>query len=394
MPSFHKKYIDLRTENNRKLFYNSEKIKIKCLEIQSFLNQIKFINTLDFTKGVLFPYEIKFNNTIEGYNEDINNIINIINFPHDKTLKTKEDYQRIRNMYLAYTYILNKKTFDKDTLYKLYSILSANLLEEDDIINKAQYYRDRDVYIFFSDRLDIEPDKETGTSSNEPDKGIGVSLIEPYMKDLLEYINDSSDIDVTTDAFIKSQIAHYYFVYIHPYYDINGRTARTLSLWHLIKNQAYPFTIFNRAIPNSTATYCRIIREVKKYSNITYFLTYMLENVHHEIEKEYIINEINTNLDNVLNPLEKQTLQYILENKVNTALDFATFYNRFNNRKKAKKVFEEMLLPLVEKKVLILGRENNKIMFDNQNNVFYTLNQELTKESQEKVKTLKKQRTF
>ena len=49
-----------------------------------------------------------------------------------------------------------------------------------------------------------------------------------------------------TDQYVKSQILHFYFVYIHPYFDVNGRTSRTMALWHLLNSQAYPYIIFNR----------------------------------------------------------------------------------------------------------------------------------------------------
>ena len=48
---------------------------------------------------------------------------------------------------------------------------------------------------------------------------------------------------------------HFYFVYIHPYFDVNGRTSRTLAMWYLLNEEAYPYIIFNRAINNNASNY-------------------------------------------------------------------------------------------------------------------------------------------
>ena len=62
-----------------------------------------------------------------------------------------------------------------------------------------------------------------------------------FMKEFFDSDNNGETFGNATDYFIKSQIMHFYFVYIHPYFDINGRTARTTSLWHLLNEKAYPF---------------------------------------------------------------------------------------------------------------------------------------------------------
>mgnify|MGYP003296361204 FL=1 len=75
---------------------------------------------------------------------------------------------------------------------------------------------------------------------------------------------------------------HFYFVYIHPYFDINGRTSRTVAMWYLLNNSIYPYIIFNRGI-NFDSTYDKTIRECKDRYEITKFLKYMLINVKKEL---------------------------------------------------------------------------------------------------------------
>lgn len=350
-------------ETQTNFFYDSDKINSTCDQIEEFLKYTNIKNTTEFTKSVLFPYEIKFNNSIEGYHEDIESIIQIINNPNKNDNKLKEEYQRVRNLMVGYKYILGKRKITKDSLRSLYDLLSSNLLESYDILPAGDYYRSRDVFIYFSARMDVEPDM-----------GMDPSVLEYHMNLLLEYINRNVEIDSISKAFVKSQIMHYYFVYLHPYYDINGRTSRTLSLWYLIMNEAHSFTIFNRGIPYAKNDYYKLIRETKATYNLTHFLSYMMANVKKELQKEHIINSINEGMSGELTFLERQTLQYILENKVNTVIDFGNFYNRFNRRKKIREVYESMLLPLLEKDIIVPVRDTKKAMFNNQNNFVYELN--------------------
>ena len=49
-------------------------------------------------------------------------------------------------------------------------------------------------------------------------------------------------------------------------------------------------------------------------------------------------------------------------------------YNRFNDKKRAKELFETMLLPLIEEGTLEIDRETKKYMFDNEPNLVLSLN--------------------
>lgn len=51
------------------------------------------------------------------------------------------------------------------------------------------------------------------------------------MKDLLQFMNQGEDIPLL----IKVAVGHYYFGYIHPFYDGNGRTSRFISSMYLTK---------------------------------------------------------------------------------------------------------------------------------------------------------------
>ena len=63
-----------------------------------------------------------------------------------------------------------------------------------------------------------------------PPRGEGV--VEHFMDNLLEYMNDDNKFD--TDPLLKMCISHYQFEAIHPFQDGNGRTGRIINLLYLI----------------------------------------------------------------------------------------------------------------------------------------------------------------
>ena len=117
----------------------------------------------------------------------------------------------------------------------LYDILSFNLLDERDLARMGTYYREAPVYILKNGRLDMELEE-----------GVYYLKIAELMEYYFAFFNAPIFSQTMTDQYVKSQILHFYFVYIHPYFDVNGRTSRTMALWHLLNSQAYPYIIFNR----------------------------------------------------------------------------------------------------------------------------------------------------
>lgn len=358
------------------LYLISDKIKEKREELEFFLQDNPYMNSEEFSKKVVFSHEIKANNDIEGYSDDIELVCDILNKKIKIDDKNKE--QRIKNLYKGYKFIYKNKEINKENLQKLYSILSKNLLCKYDLENMGKYYRNDDVNIFFSSNISVEPDK-----------GIDPEKIEKYMEEYFNYVNSNNNLMSDTDYFIKSQIMHFQLVYIHPYFDINGRTSRTTSMWYLLNNKVYPYIIFNRGIGLNLKDYYQIIREVKKYRNVTYFLNFMLDNVKIELEKEYIMNMIKENSSH-LDALDYQTMYYILSMKgLLTAKDFITFYNKCNDKKKNIEIYKTMLEPLLDKEIILKVRNTESYLNPIQQNFIFELNKSKFENDPEKIKVLK-----
>lgn len=367
------KRVPLRMESHKRIYYNQLFLQKYIRRIEEFLKESPYMNTIEFAKEALEYKELKANNNIEGITDDFDEIENTIRNENNIPWNKKE---RIINLYRGYNYILNNKDINKDSLKELYGILSNDLLNELAIDNMGDYYRKRPVYIVKDSMLDII-------------KTINENEVEIYMDKLFNFI-DNYEANTDIENFIKSQIIHFYIIYIHPYFDVNGRTARTVSMWYLLNNEAYPYVIFNRAISHSKSKYNGRLNHTRKRGDITLFLKYMLKEVLKEFEKEKIINNIKENADEIITMQEMQLLDYLLTlNGGITIRELCYKYNAYNIYKTPEVLANNYIFPLINKGVLInLGQTDLKIDKD-MPNIRLAINENLIGIDTKKIKSLK-----
>ena len=359
--------LDLELEDKRRLQYHDYLIRSEKEELLEFINSNSYLNEESFPKSIMMRQEIKANNLIEGINNDLKDINNVIG-KKQSHMDTKERH-RIINLYHGYKYILKTKEINKETLRELYNILSKSILEPEDKNRMGKYYRTDNVYILKGGRLDIEP--FLGMKSERLD----------YFMDMFFYYVNSNKVNGEIENFIKSQIMHFYFVYIHPYFDVNGRTSRTVSMWYLLNNECYPYTIFNSAITYSRPNYDKAI-ERSRTGDVTHFLRYMLVCVLEALEKDYIIRSINNNSKYKMTPSEKEIIEYLITMKGNfTTKDLASTYNRYNDPKRYNYILENLIIPLIDKNIIeVLSYTKSG------SNIKITINNDLFDDEDSKVK--------
>lgn len=243
----------------------------------------------------------------------------------------------------------------------------------------GEYYRTDKVYILMNGRL-----------GSDLDEGVDASRIEEFMNVYFDFLNNLDYSGSITEEYIKSQILHFYFVYIHPYFDVNGRTSRTLAMWYLLNKKAYPYIIFNRGITFNGSTYDKVIIDVKKYHDISYFIEYMLKTVQVELEKEYLLQCIQNASNNKLSSQDFQTLLYLLSmNGILSVCDFAAMYNRHHYKRHAKYIYENMIYPLIQKDILRVVRTTNTCMFDGYPNEILEINPSVLDYDHDLIRSLK-----
>lgn len=103
------------------------------------------------------------------------------------------------------------------------------------------------------------------------------------MQDLFLFLENSE-----FDVWIRAAILHFYFVYIHPFCDGNGRTARIMTQSFLLHHgiEKIKYLPLSRAINNSLSGYYAALKESErvytngsKWIDITPFIDYMLDTI-------------------------------------------------------------------------------------------------------------------
>lgn len=342
-------YTELKTDHGTQLYYRNDCLSESVSQLEYFLSRASFLNSLQFAKRVMFSSEIRSNNSVEGYIDDVEVIERAIR--KAETIEDLKRRARIVNLYKAYDYILNNPDISPQTLKELYSIISQGLLTEEELQNMGPIYRQGPVYIFDSDRLD-----------KPPAQGILAEKIEQFMDSYFAFLQAQHE-GSCTDDYIRSQILHFYFVYIHPFFDVNGRTGRTLSMWYLLNKKAYSYIIFNRGLTFNVNSYYWSIRYAKRTNDITYFLSLMLETVKKELEKEFAVKTAVSLAGCSLTATEYQALLFFLSMKgQRTIFSYAQIYNQKNPHKKISNIYSSMIEPLLDKGILEEGRPTGRIV--------------------------------
>jgi Fic family protein len=133
-----------------------------------------------------------------------------------------------------------------ENLYRLYMLAVGDFLAEADRLMPAHQYRHDAVYV---------------VGQNFEHQGLDWRRLPGYITKLIDYIY----MDDGLDQIIKSIVLHYYFAYLHPYFDGNGRMARLLQLWYLVQNgyTASLFIPFSAYINESKGLYYKAFTAIR-----------------------------------------------------------------------------------------------------------------------------------
>ena len=185
----------LKLDKTRKLIVNYRQLESYKDDIMRFLDNDD-MRTLSFAKRAMMSQEIKANNAIEGINDDLSIIDEVIK---NKSSFSDREKKRIINLYHGYQYILTHKDINKETLRELYLLLSDEILNDYDKTSMGEYYRTKPVYILKGSRI-----------NNGYYEGVDSKQINEYMNYYIDYINSDFLTDNEINCFIKSQIMHFY----------------------------------------------------------------------------------------------------------------------------------------------------------------------------------------
>ena len=204
-------------------------------------------------------------------------------------------------------------------LRTLYELAVNRFLDSDTQLPPSLDYRNDSVYVVNSAGKNVH-------------SGIHHEKLSACVSNLISFICDDSG---KADQVLKSVVIHYYFAYLHPYFDGNGRMARLLQLWYLVQKgyTAALFIPFSAYISENKSGYYKAFKsisenyEISGITDVTPFLHFYNENVFSkfdEVRKKADVLPYFKKLlsDGVITKKEEELFYFILSNYGNS--EFST----------------------------------------------------------------------
>lgn len=210
-----------------------------------------------------------------------------------------KDEKMIVNNYATMKHILDLKNeaITPDKILEIHKFIANETLEKPEY--EGNFREDNETAVYSHD----------GTLLHKP---VEYSEIPELIGELCDFANNE-DKDFIHPV-IKGIIIHFLVGYIHPFNDGNGRAARALFYWYLLKNDywLFEYTAVSRVINNSKKQYrnAYLYTESDRTPNDSGDLTYFIK---------YNLDCIKKALDDILEYLEReqkeksQTLDIIME---------------------------------------------------------------------------------
>lgn len=194
--------------------------------------------------------EIQNTNNIEGVESKREDIVYTAKKVVKNNINNKNDNLKFLSIVRSYTAIKNmnndstndesvRKINDVKDIRKIYDSITAEGVAEENLPDGELFRKD---VVYIQGKKGTLHDGVSNSDNSEP-------IIKELLSKLVDFIN-------TQDCnLIKNAIFHYYFGYVHPFYDGNGRTARFIS--SLILQEEY-----------SWLTACSLSQGVNKKRNL------------------------------------------------------------------------------------------------------------------------------
>ena len=211
----------------------------------------------------------------------------------------QKDIQEVKNAYEAYEQIDKINPYSVEDLKKIHKILTF-LIEKDagKFRNHGECVRDGEKIIF------VAPPE---------------NMVNPLMNQLFDWMRKSKE---TVNPLILSCIFHYEFVFIHPFHDGNGRTARLwqtaiLSHWE----KAFTYLPIESMIKKNQEEYYTAIQNCNNVGKSNEFIEFMLKIISETIDEMMNSKEIKDKSYLLLSESESKVLECIKRNVIIGAKD-------------------------------------------------------------------------
>ena len=235
----------------------------KCISIAEKLGKISIFNSLKRMPILRKNNRIKSIHSslaIEANSLSLNQVRDVI---MGKTvIGPKKEIQEVKNAYKAYEMINNFDCYNEKDLLKAHETLTY-LIEND-----SGQYRNHAEGVFDGEQVIFVAPSE--------------KFVPALMHDLFDWLKN----DLETPMLIKSCVFHYEFVFIHPFSDGNGRTARLWQNVLLMKwNPVFEYIPLESRIQKYQDEYYNSISECHKNGDSNKFIEFMLRLIDESIDE-------------------------------------------------------------------------------------------------------------
>lgn len=205
-----------------------------------------------------------------------------------------------------------KEDFSTERLLEMHRSISYKTLDNPE--DEGVFRKNDDIYVV---------DGITGSVAHTPPS---YTEVDEMVRELCDFANVESDDDFI-HPIIKGIIIHFVLAYIHPFVDGNGRTARSLFYWYMIKKGYWltEYLSISRIIYVNKKAYEKAYQYTENDDNdLSYFIQYNLEVIKKAFEelKDYLQRKIDEQ-QNVqkfigiqnINDRQRYVLRTIIESK-------------------------------------------------------------------------------
>ena len=213
----------------------------------------------------------------------------------------QKDIQEVKNAYKAYEQIDNINPYSVKDLKKIHGILTFAI--EDDsgqFRNHGEAVYDGDIQIFMA----------------PPHK-----MVPTLMDNLFKWMNQAKE---NVNPLILSSIFHYKFVFIHPFSDGNGRTARlwqTAILAHW--KELFKYIPIETIIKKYQEEYYTAIQNCNNAGNSNEFIEFMLRIIDEAVDGMILTSNQETTQETTQKTTQEKIINLIKKNPSITQIEMA-----------------------------------------------------------------------
>lgn len=259
--------------------------------------------------------------------------------------KSKDEWMLINN-YSTLKWIKDNtaQALDKEVILKIHGMATHNTLEGDDVNFSGKFRND---VVFVGNHQGIDYRK----IEIALDEVIKLTTVNP------RYLH----------GLTKGILLHYFLAYIHPFFDGNGRTARTLFYFKAMKNDLRFIELLSISahLKEHGKKYEKAYNLVVEYDfDVTYFVDFCLDSLIAALEK--VENKVNylVKIGDLLEPLglnagQTALLQRMALNK-HSAISIE---EHAINLKKSREIARQDLKDLLSKKLLREEKKGKKFVY-------------------------------